>query len=348
MLTDNWTTLLSELLDGRSLTVAEASRAMTDIMNGDLSEARLAAFLVALRAKGESVDEVVGFRDAILSAALPLDVSTDAVDIVGSGGDPIGVINVSSIAAIVVSAAGVPVIKHGNRAASSKSGANDVLTSLGINISLEPDRVARVFAEIAVTYINAMVFHPGFRNAGPVRQDLAIPTIFNVLGPLCNPARPEANALGMSNPARIPLAVGLFQQRGATALVYRGEDGIDKITTTGHSKVFEVSRGSVTEHDFDPREVGFAYSTIDEIRGGTPDDNAALARTVLVGEKNAARDIIVLNSAAGIVAHRLSKNPAERDRSFVERMSEAVDVAAHSIDSGAASAKLDAWVAATK
>jgi len=320
---------------------------MTDIMNGDVSDARLAAFLVALRAKGESVDEVVGFRDAILAAALPLDVSTDAVDIVGSGGDPVGVINVSSIAAMVVSAAGVPVIKHGNRAASSKSGANDILTALGINISLEPDRVARVFAEIGVTYINAMVFHPGFRNAGPVRQELAIPTIFNVLGPLCNPARPEANALGMSNPARIPLAVGLFQQRGATALVYRGEDGIDKITTTGHSKVFEVSRGSVTEHDFDPREVGFTYSSIDDIRGGTPDDNAALARRVLAGEKNAARDIILLNSAAGIVAHRLSKNPTERDRSFVERMAEAVEASAQSIDSGAASAKLDAWVAAT-
>ncbi|MEY4899468.1 MAG: anthranilate phosphoribosyltransferase [Actinomycetota bacterium] len=344
---DSWTTLLSHLLEGRSLAVAEASRAMTDIMNGDVSDARLAALLVALSAKGESVDEVVGFRDAILSAALPMDISTDAVDIVGTGGDPIGVINVSSIAAIVVSAAGVPVIKHGNRAASSKSGANDVLTALGINISLEPDRVARVFAEIGVTFINAMVFHPGFRNAGPVRQELAIPTIFNVLGPLCNPARPEANALGMSNPARIPLAVGLFQQRGATALVYRGEDGIDKITTTGHSKVFEVSRGSITEHDFDPREVGFAYSSIDDIRGGTPDENAALARTVLAGEKNAARDIIVLNAAAGIVAHRLSKNPAERDRSLVERMSEAAEVATHSIDSGAASAKLDAWVAAT-
>jgi anthranilate phosphoribosyltransferase len=255
---------------------------------------------------------------------------------------------VSSIADIVVAAAGVPVIKHGNRAASSKSGANDVLTSLGIDVSLDAERVARVFAEIGVTFVNAMVFHPGFRNAGPVRQDLAIPTIFNVLGPLCNPARPEANALGMSNPARIPLAVGLFQQRGATALVYRGEDGIDKITTTGHSKVFEVSRGSVTEHDFDPREVGFTYSTIDEIRGGTPDENAALAREVLAGKPSAARYIILLNSAAGIVAHRLSKNSAERDRSFVERMAEAVQVAQHSIDSGAASAKLDAWVAATQ
>ena len=347
MTTHSWPELLDTLLQGRSLTVAEASRAMTDIMNGAVSEARLAGFLIALRAKGESVDEVVGFRDAILSAAIPLDVSSDAVDIVGSGGDPIGVINVSSIASIVVAAAGVPVIKHGNRAASSKSGANDVLTALGIDVSLDSARVARVFAEIGVTFVNAMVFHPGFRNAGAVRQDLAIPTIFNVLGPLCNPARPEANALGMSNPARIPLAVGLFQQRGATALVYRGEDGLDKITTTGHSKVFEVSRGSVTEHDFDPREVGFAYSSIDDIRGGTPDENAARAREVLAGKPGAARDIIVLNSAAGIIAHRLSKDPAERDRSFVERMSEAAAVAQHSIDSGAARAKLDAWVAAT-
>ena len=342
-----WTDILDALVRGDSLTVAQASAAMGNIMNGDVSDAQLAGFLVALRAKGESVDEVVGFRDAILAAALPLDVSSDAVDIVGSGGDPVGILNVSSIAAMVVSAAGVPVIKHGNRAASSKSGANDVLTALGIDISLAPERVAKVFAEVGVTYINAMVFHPGFKNAGPVRSQLGIPTIFNVLGPLCNPARPEANALGMANAARIPIAVGLFQQRGATALVYRGEDGIDKVTTTGHTHVIEVARGSVTEHDFDPREVGFAYSTIDAIRGGDPDENAATARRVLAGEKSAARDIIVLNSAAGIVAHRLSHNIAERDRSFVERMAEAVAIAEHSIDSGAAEAKLHAWVAAT-
>lgn len=347
MTTLSWPQMLERLFAGESLTVAEASTAMSAVMSGEVSEAKLAAFLVALRAKGESVDEVVGFRDAILSAALPIDVSTDAVDIVGSGGDPIGVINVSSIAAVVVAAAGVPVIKHGNRAASSQSGANDVLTALGLDISLDPEKVARVFAEVGVTFVNAMVFHPGFRNAGPVRGELGVPTIFNVLGPLCNPARPEANALGMANAARIPLVVGLFQQRGATALVYRGEDGIDKITTTGHSRVVEVSRGSVTEHDFDPREIGFDFSSIDEIRGGGPDENAALARRVLAGEAGAARDIIVLNSAAGIVAHRLSLNPTERDRPFAERMAEAVSVSAHSIDSGAAGSKLDAWVAAT-
>ena len=320
---------------------------MRSVMNGTVTEAQLAAFLVALRAKGESVDEVVGFRDAILEAALPLDISANAVDIVGSGGDPVGVTNVSSIASIVVSAAGIPVIKHGNRAASSKSGASDILTELGVNISIEADAVARVFSELSLTYVNAMVFHPGFRNAGPVRTQLGIPTIFNILGPLCNPARPNANALGVSNPTRIPLVVGVFQTRGAAALVYRGEDGIDKITTTGHSHVWEVARGSVTEHDFDPREIGFAYTSIEDIRGGTAAENAEAARKVLAGESGAVRDIVLLNAAAGIVAYQLSLNPAERDRSFVERMSEGVDVARRAIDSGAAANQLAAWVAAT-
>lgn len=347
MTSANWSGLIETLLAGESLSIATASGAMRSVMNGTVTEAQLAAFLVALRAKGESVDEVVGFRDAILEAALPLDISANAVDIVGSGGDPVGVTNVSSIASIVVSAAGIPVIKHGNRAASSKSGASDILTELGVNISIEADAVARVFSELSLTYVNAMVFHPGFRNAGPVRTQLGIPTIFNILGPLCNPARPNANALGVSNPARIPLVVGVFQTRGAAALVYRGEDGIDKITTTGHSHVWEVARGSVTEHDFDPREIGFAYTSIEDIRGGTAAENAEAARKVLAGESGAVRDIVLLNAAAGIVAYQLSLNPAERDRSFVERMSEGVDVARRAIDSGAAANQLAAWVAAT-
>lgn len=347
MTIENWPALLGKVISGDSLTVAEAATTMRSVMNNELSEARLAGLLVALKSRGETVDEVVGFRDAILEAAEPIKISTDAVDIVGSGGDPIGVINVSSIASIVVAASGIPVIKHGNRAASSASGANDVLTELGINIGLDSERVAKVFAEIGLTYINAMVFHPGFKNAANTRGQLGIPTIFNVLGPLCNPARPEANALGMAQAERIPLVVGLYQQRGATALVYRGEDGIDKLTTTGHSRVIEVSRGSVTEHDFDPREIGFTFSSLESIRGGSPAENASLALRVLKGEPGAARDIILLNSAAGIIAHRLSHNPAEREISFVERMSDAVEVARAAIDSGAAKSKLDAWVSAT-
>lgn len=347
MTSTNWAQLLETLLRGESLSISAARNAMQSVMTGDVTEAQLAAFLVALRAKGESVDEVVGFRDAILAAAVPLHVDSMAVDIVGSGGDPIGVTNVSSVASIVVAAAGFPVIKHGNRAASSKSGASDVLTELGVNIGIDSEAVARVFAETNLTYVNAMVFHPGFRNAGPVRTQLGIPTVFNILGPLCNPARPQANALGVANPDRIPLVVGVFQTRGATALVYRGEDGVDKITTTGHSHVWEISRGSVTEHDFDPREIGFDYSSVEDIRGGTAAANAEAARAVLAGAQGAVRDIVLLNSAAGIVAYKLSNDPAERDRSFAERMAEGVAIAAQAIDSGAAARQLESWVAAT-
>ncbi|MFM6982206.1 MAG: anthranilate phosphoribosyltransferase [Microbacteriaceae bacterium] len=347
MTSTNWAQLLETLLRGESLSISAARNAMQSVMTGDVTEAQLAAFLVALRAKGESVDEVVGFRDAILAAAVPLHVDSMAVDIVGSGGDPIGVTNVSSVASIVVAAAGFPVIKHGNRAASSKSGASDVLTELGVNIGIDSEAVARVFAETNLTYVNAMVFHPGFRNAGPVRTQLGIPTVFNILGPLCNPARPQANALGVANPDRIPLVVGVFQTRGATALVYRGEDGVDKITTTGHSHVWEISRGSVTEHDFDPREIGFDYSSVEDIRGGTAAANADAARAVLAGVPGAVRDIVLLNSAAGIVAYKLSNDPAERDRTFAERMAEGVAIAAQAIDSGAAARLLESWVAAT-
>lgn len=347
MTSTNWAQLLETLLRGESLSISAARNAMQSVMTGDVTEAQLAAFLVALRAKGESVDEVVGFRDAILAAAVPLHVDSMAVDIVGSGGDPIGVTNVSSVASIVVAAAGFPVIKHGNRAASSKSGASDVLTELGVNIGIDSEAVARVFAETNLTYVNAMVFHPGFRNAGPVRTQLGIPTVFNILGPLCNPARPQANALGVANPDRIPLVVGVFQTRGATALVYRGEDGVDKITTTGHSHVWEISRGSVTEHDFDPREIGFDYSSVEDIRGGTAAGNAEAARAVLAGAPGAVRDIVLLNSAAGIVAYKLSNDPAERDRTFAERMAEGVAIAAQAIDSGAAARQLESWVSAT-
>ncbi len=347
MTSTNWAQLLETLLRGESLSISAARNAMHSVMTGDVTEAQMGAFLVALRAKGESVDEVVGFRDAILAAAVPLQIDSVAVDIVGSGGDPIGVTNVSSIASIVVSAAGFPVIKHGNRAASSKSGASDVLTELGVNIAIDSDAVARVFAEINLTYVNAIVFHPGFRNAGPVRSQLGIPTVFNILGPLCNPARPQASALGVSHPDRIPLVVGVFQTRGASALVYRGEDGVDKITTTGHSHVWEISRGSVTEHDFDPREIGFEYSSVEDIRGGTAAENAEAARAVLAGARGAVRDIVLLNSAAGIVAYKLSIDPSERDRTFAERMAEGVAIAEQAIDSGDAERQLAAWVSAT-
>ena len=344
-----WPALLTRLLDREDLSIAEATWAMEQVMAGEATPVQLAGFLVALRAKGETIDEIVGFRDAALAHARAVSIPTMVLDIVGTGGDPFGaVVNVSSVASIVVAAAGVPVAKHGNRAASSASGASDVLGALGIALDLEPERIAEVFHEVGLTYLNAAVLHPGFRHAGAARRELGVSTLFNVLGPLVNPARPEASAVGVTSLERVPLIVGVFRTRDATALVYRGDDGIDKITTTGHSHVWEVSRGSVTEHDLDPRDLGIEYSRIEDILGADPEHNAGIARRVLAGDPGPVRDIVLLNAAAGLVSFRLAQDPAEISRPIVDRLGEQMAVAAESIDSGAAAEKLAAWAAATQ
>jgi anthranilate phosphoribosyltransferase len=336
---------LNSLVDGADLSINDATWAMQKVMSGEATSAQLAGMLVALRIKGETVDEIVGFRDAVLAHALPIEVDSRVLDIVGSGGDPYGaVINISSIASIVCAAAGVPVLKHGNRAASSSSGASDVLTALGVDITISPARTAAVLEETGISFANAALFHPGFRHAGSTRKELGISTLFNILGPLCNPARPDASAVGVSSLERVPLVVGVFQTRGATALVYRGDDGIDKLTTTGHSHVWEVSRGSVTEHDLDPHDLGIARAPIEELLGSGPDYNAGLARDVLAGVRGPVRDIILLNAAAGLVAFNLANNPELLRQSFVERMKEQLDIAAAVVDSGAAREKLAQWV----
>lgn len=342
-----WPSLLNSLLDGKDLTISEASWAMRQVMRGEATPAQLAGFLVALSGKGETVDEIVGFRDAILEHALPLDVDPMALDIVGTGGDRFGTVNISTMASIVVAAAGVPVVKHGNRAASSKSGSSDVLSALGLNLELEPQRIAQVLGETGITFAYAALFHPGFRHAGPVRAELGIPTVFNFLGPLCNPARPEANAVGVSSLEKVPLIVGVFQTRGATALVFRGDDGLDELTTTGHSHIWEVSRGAVTEHDLDPLDLGIARAEVSALLGGDPEHNAAVVRRTLDGERGPVRDIVLLNAAAGLVAYDLAVNPSHGQDAIVDRFKRSLAVAAESIDSGAATARLDAWIAAT-
>ena len=344
----SWPVLLSTLVRGEDLSISESTWAMMSVMAGEATPAQLAGLLVALRIKGETVDEIVGFRDAVLGKALPLDVDPRALDIVGSGGDPFGaVLNISSIAAVICAAVGVPVVKHGNRAASSASGASDVLTALGVNVSINPSKVAAVLAETGITFANAAVFHPGFRHAGPTRRELGISTFFNILGPLCNPARPDASAVGVSSLERVPLVVGVFQTRGATALVYRGDDGIDKLTTTGHSHVWEVSRGSVTEHDLDPLDLGVPRAPIEALLGDGPEHNAGVARAVLAGEHGYARDVVLLNAAAGLVAFDLAGDPDLLREPFVQRLNAKMAVAAESVDSGAAAAKLEQWAAAT-
>lgn len=343
----SWPGILQSLLDRRDLSVSEATWAMRRIMSGDATPSQLAGFLVALRAKGETVDEIVGFRDAILEAAVPLPVPAAVLDIVGTGGDRFGTVNISSMASIVASATGISVVKHGNKAASSKSGSSDVLAALGVDLTLSGERVAEVLAEAGITFAFASAFHPGFRHAGATRGELGIPTVFNFLGPLCNPARAEANAVGVASLDRVPLITGVFRTRGATALVFRGDDGLDELTTTGHSRLWEVSRGDVHEHDIDPRDLGIPLAEIGDLLGGDADHNAAVVRRVLDGEAGPVRDIVLLNAAAGIVAYRLFQDGAEMTRPMLDRLAEARDAAASAIDSGAAAAKLDAWVGAT-
>ena len=343
-----WPGILGSLVDGNDLSISEAEWAMQSVMAGESTTAQLGGLLVALRMKGETVDEIVGFRDAVLAHAQPLDVNPMVLDIVGTGGDPYGaVLNISSVASVIAAAAGVPIVKHGNRGASSASGASDVLSALGLNLDIPPARVAEVLSETGITFAFAALFHPGFRHAGPTRSELGISTLFNILGPLCNPARPEASAVGVASLERVPLVVGVFRTRGATALVYRGDDGIDKLTTTGHSHIWEVSRGFVTEHDLDPADLGIPRADIQSLLGADPEHNAGDVRAVLAGERGPVRDIVLLNAAAGLTAFELARDPEQLRQPILGRLAAQLERAAAVVDSGAAAAKLEQWVAAT-
>jgi anthranilate phosphoribosyltransferase len=343
-----WPTLLTQLLEGNNLSIAEATWAMDEMVGGRATPSQIAAFLIALRSKGETVDEIVGFRDAVLHHARELPVNSRALDIVGTGGDRHHTVNVSTMASIVAAAAGVPVLKHGNRAASSASGSSDVLGELGLNLDLDPVGVARVFDEVGISFAFAALFHPGFRHVGETRREIGVPTLFNFLGPLCNPARPEATALGCAQLDRVPLMVGVFQTRDASALVFRGDDGLDELTTTGHSHLWEVSRGRVVEHDLNPVDLGIPPATLGDLRGGSPADNAEVVRRVMAGESGAVRDIVLLNAAAGLVAFELAENPSSIEEPILQRLQVQMEACANAIDSGSAAAKLDAWVTATR
>lgn len=343
----SWPIVLTTLLDGEDLSVSQAEWAMSRFMTGEASGAQIGAFLVALRSKGVTVEEVIGFRDAILAEAAPISLPAMSLDIVGTGGDRFGTVNISTMASITAAAAGAPVVKHGNRAASSLSGSSDVLTALGIDLTLDADRLAKTFSDAGIAFVHAARFLPGFRHVAAARAELGIPTVFNFLGPLCNPVRPEASAVGVADIDRVPIFVGVFRLRGASALVFRGDDGLDELTTTGHSRLWEVSRGGLTEHDIDPRELGIPRASISDLVGGTPQENAAVVHRVLAGERGPVRDIVLLNAAAGLVAFDLAQRPESAERALLERLAEKLRIAEEAIDSGRAAAKLADWASAT-
>lgn len=342
-----WPAVLTSLLEGVDLSVSQAEWAMSEFMTGEASGAQMGAFLAALRSKGVTVDEIVGFRDAILAEARPIELPAMSLDIVGTGGDRFGTVNVSTMASVIAASTGVPLVKHGNRAASSKSGSSDVLSALGVDLSLEAEQLVRAFDETGIAFVHAARFLPGFRHVAQVRADLGIPTVFNFLGPLCNPVRPEASAVGVADADRAPLIAGVFRIRGAAALVFRGDDGLDELTTTGHSRIWEVSRGALTEHDLDPRDLGIARAKMGDLVGGTPEENAEAVHRVLAGETGPVRDIALLNAAAGLVAYDLVRDPESAERPILDRLAAQLTVASEAIDSGRAVSKLAQWAEAT-
>jgi anthranilate phosphoribosyltransferase len=331
---DFWPRSLSRLTGHEALGPDEAAEAMRRIMSGEASPGQIGGLLMALRTKGETADEVEGLARTMLEFANPVRPPVPVVDVVGTGGDRSGTFNISTVAAIVVAGAGVAVAKHGNRAASSHCGSADVLEALGVRIDLDASGVERCLADAGVAFLFAPVFHPAMAHAGPVRRELRVPTVFNFLGPLTNPARPFAQAVGCSDGRMLPLMAEVLARRGTRAVLFRGEDGLDELTTTKPSTVYEVRDGRATETRIDPAELGFERASLDELRGGDADASAAIVRAVLAGETGPRRDVVLLNAGAALeVAGR------------AQSLAEGIGLAAESIDSGSAAGSLERWVA---
>jgi anthranilate phosphoribosyltransferase len=329
---------IEQLLQGTALTRAQARDVMDQVMAGEVTTGQLAGLLIAIRAKGETVEEMTGFVDSMRAHATPLDLPPGAIDTCGTGGDRAGTFNISTAAALVAAGAGIPVAKHGNRAASSRCGSADVLEALGVDITLDAGGVRRCIEVAGIGFCFAPTFHPAMRHAGPARKELGVRTVFNVLGPLANPGRVRRQALGVGAASLAPLMVRVLKDLGhERALVFYGEDGLDELTTTGPSRVFELRDGRVSEYEVDPGDLGLARSRAEDLRGGTPAENAKLLRQVLDRESGPRRDVVLLNAAAAVLAAgRADGWPA------------ALAVARESLDSGRAQNVLDRLVETSK
>ncbi|WP_406344958.1 anthranilate phosphoribosyltransferase [Streptomyces sp. NBC_00648] len=337
----SWPGVLDSLLSGTDQSAEATAWAMDSIMRGEATDAQIAGFAVALRAKGETVTEISGMVRAMYEHANVIEVPGRTVDIVGTGGDGAKTVNISTMSSIVVAGTGAKVVKHGNRAASSASGASDVLEKLGVNLDLTPRQVVQVAEEAGVTFCFAVKFHPALRYVAAARRELGIRTTFNFLGPLTNPARVKAQATGVADARMAPIVAGVLAERGSSALVFRGDDGMDELTTTATSRVWVVRDGAVREESFDPRDVGIDLVPVEALRGADASYNADVARRLLAGEIGPVRDAVLLNSAAALVA----LDPGEG--SLVEQIRAGIAVAAESVDSGAARRALERWVAAS-
>ncbi|GAA1852637.1 anthranilate phosphoribosyltransferase [Microlunatus capsulatus] len=338
-----WPDLLGALVQGRDQSRASTAWAMEQILGGAATPAQIAAFVVALRAKGETVEEIAGLADTMLDFATPVEIGGAAVDVVGSGGDRSNTVNISTMAALVAAGAGARVVKHGNRAASSACGSADVLEALGVALDLPPEAQQEVADRAGIVFLFAPHYHPALRHAGPVRRELGIPTTFNYLGPLTNPAQPGAQAVGVADGRMAALVAGVFAARGHQGLVVHGGDGLDELTTTTSSRVWVHTGGAVTETALDPRDLGLPRADPDDLTGGDPAHNAQVVRDVLAGRPGPVHDVVVLNAAATLVAFA----GPEPER-LTEQLAEQLAVAEDAIASGRAAETLDRWVDVTR
>ena len=332
-----WSHLISALLNGTSLTADDTKWAMNEIMSGSATDAQIAGFAIALRAKGESVAEVRGLAQGMLDNAVTISVPGDTLDIVA----PAATARTRSTSPPWPRSSPprrARVVKHGNRAASSSCGTADVLERLGVIIDLDPADAVAVAEEVDITFCFAPLYHPSLKYAAKPRRELAVPTVFNFLGPLTNPARPTASAIGVFDRNMCEIMAGVFAERGVNALVFRGDDGLDELTTTTTSSVWIVADGSVRYEQLDPADLGIPRATPEALRGGDVEFNARVVREFLDGRPGPVRDAVLLNAAAALAAAEGVTG------SLIETLRAQYQRAAEAVDSGAAKAKLDAWV----
>ena len=339
-----WPALIGALIKGETLTADETAWAMGEIMEGAATPSQIAGFGVALRMKGETAGELGGLAEAMLTRATPIAISGDIVDLVGTGGDGARTVNISTMGTIVAAAAGARMVKHGNRAASSACGAADLLEALGVVIDLPPEATVRLMSQTGVVFLFAALYHPALRHTAVPRRELGVPTVFNFLGPVANPARPRALAVGVADPRMGPVIAGVLAARGCSALVFHGDDGLDELTTTAPSAVWVVHGGTVSQTTFDPAALGIRRSSPADLRGGDPAHNAEVARAVLAGEPGPVRETVLLNAAAALAAEAGVPGPDRLQAVLADGRARA----AEALDSGAAQDLLARWAEASR
>ncbi|WP_405063395.1 anthranilate phosphoribosyltransferase [Kribbella sp. NBC_01505] len=338
-----WSGLITALLNGSDLTMADTSWAMDQVVLGDVSPAQIAGFLIALRAKGETADELLGLASVLRSHATPVRIDGPFVDIVGTGGDRTGAINLSTMAAVVAASTGVTVVKHGGRAASSSAGGSvDLVEQLGVPLDLSAAEAARMAATTGLAYLFAPRFNPALRHAAVVRRELAVPTAFNVLAPLLNPADPQHQLVGVANPRMVPVIAQALCQQGKSALVARGDDGLDKLTTTTFSRLWLIRDGTARETVFDPRGLGLRPTTLPALRGGDAACNARALEALVNGSGSSSiRDVVLLNAAAALTTLDLQTD------NFLDQLADCLDQCRAALDSGRTAATLASWIGAS-